>query len=161
MSVKNSSIFRPFQGFSVGFGFPIFLGKSAQSEEFLQVVAMTVIMWLSTVSPVHRSLMERPGENSSSKTSLLGKSFFPNLHPDRVFSDNSCSSVRSYEKNNNKNGYEVGDVNEQVIEDMMEHEYTTAGVFVLPVCSYKEAGRNWWEHSNDSEDSSPKHYPCN
>lgn len=70
------------------------------------------------------------------------------------------SSLRSYEKNGNKNGYKGDSFETGVVEELVNHEFTAAGVFTLPVCDTKEAGKAWWHHSNARTGHDPKHYPC-
>ena len=51
-------------------------------------------------------------------------------------------------------------VGDDVVDEILEHQFTTPGVFNLPVCGASEAGDNWWAHSNKGKGRHPKHYPC-
>lgn len=76
-------------------------------------------------------------------------------------SNDPRSSVNSYKKNSNQNGYTVDTLDQETIDEMYDSKWTTPGVFTIPVCGEYEAGHNWWAHSNSGKGPAPKHYPCN
>lgn len=66
------------------------------------------------------------------------------------------SSVNSFRANGNKNGYKAALDDEKTLSDMAENGVIAAGVINFPICSGKEASKNWFDGSEDNPN-----YPCN